>query len=202
MAGKTTTKKTKSENPVVTTDETTVIEETTVEVEESIAPVKVKKATPTPKTPKKFAPTDRIECRSVTGGELILVGQKSQLQYSWADYNDIAWVEYQDLQALQSRRSKFLTKPRFIIEDKDLIEQWSSMLKPIYDKVISQNIEDFFELPLNKFKAQLNIMPDGLKDAVKTKAVQMIQNDELYDIRKVREMDTAWGTDFVGMFMK
>ena len=189
MAGKTTTKKTQSENPIVVTEET-------------IVKTEPKKVAEVKKTPKKFAPDDRIECRSVTGGELILIGQKSQLQYNWADYNDVAYVEYQDLQALQSRRSNFLTKPRFIIEDEELVEQWGSMLKPIYEKVIDQNIEDFFALPLNKFKAQLITMPDGLKDAIKTKAVQMIESEELYDIRKVREIDAAWGTDFVEMFMK
>ena len=193
MANKTSTKKTKSENPIA------IKEEKIVKVEESI---EFEKATPAKKAPKKFAPDDRIECRSVTGGELILIGQKSQLQYTWADYNDVAYVEYQDLQALQSRRSKFLIKPRFIIEDEELVEQWGSMLKPIYERVITQDIEDFFNLPINKFKAQLDVMPDGLKDAIKTKAVQMIQSDELYDVRKVREMDAAWGTDFVGMFMK
>ena len=82
------------------------------------------------------------------------------------------------------------------------MEQWGSMLKPIYDKINTQTIEDLFGLPLNKFKAQLKIMPEGLKDAIKTKAVQMIQDEELYDIRKVREIDAAWGTDFVEMFMK
>ena len=195
MAGKTTTKKTKSDKPINTIETVAKVEETFV-VEEAKVPVSVKKA------PKKFAPDDRIECRSVTGGELVLIGPKSQLQYSWADYNDTAWVEFQDLQALQSRKSKFLTKPRFIIEDEELVEQWSSMLKPIYDKVITQDIEDFFNLPLSKFKAQLNTMPDGIKDAIQTKAVQMIKNEELYDIRKVREIDAAWGTDFVAMFMK
>ena len=76
------------------------------------------------------------------------------------------------------------------------------MLNPIYNKVTDQTVEDFFELPLPKFKARLSIMPDGLKDAIKTKAVQMIESEELYDIRKVREIDAAWGTDFVAMFMK
>lgn len=165
--------------------------------------VKVEAQAPTHKKEvKKFGPSDLVECRSVTGGELILIGDKSKLQYTWADYGDTAWVEYQDLQALQSRRSGFLVKPRFIIEDEDLVEQWGSMLKPIYDKINTQTIEDFFELPLNKFKAQLKIIPEGLKDAIKTKAVQMIQDEELYDIRKVREIDAAWGTDFVEMFMK
>ena len=156
----------------------------------------------TKKTPKKYAPTDMIECRSVTGGELILVGDKTKLHYSWADYGDTTYVEYQDLQALQSRKSGFLTLPTFIIEDEELVEQWGSMLKPIYDKINTKNIEEFFNLPVDRFESQLNVIPAGLKEAVKTRAVQMIQNDELYDIRKVRAIDKAWGTDFVAMFMK
>lgn len=187
MANKT-TKQTELDEVVIATDD--IIDE---------AP---KKTAPIKKTPKKYAPDERIECRSVTGGELILVGPKSHLQYTWADYNDTAWVEYQDLQALQSRKSGFLVKPRFVIEDAELVEQWGNMLKPIYDKVNTEDIESFFALPLNKFKAQLKVVPLGLKDAIKTKAVQMIESEELYDIRKVREMDAAWGTDFVEMFMK
>ena len=156
----------------------------------------------TKKAVRKFAPDDLIVCRSITFGELLLTGKKSKLLYSWANYGDTTEVEYQDLQALQSRKSNFLIKPRFIIENDDLVEQWGAMLKPIYNKVTDQTVEDLFELPLNKFKAQLNVMPDGIKDAVKTKAVQMIESEELYDIRKVREIDAAWGTDFVEMFMK
>ena len=188
MASKTTTKKTKSE----ITQEPKVDE---VVVETTKKPA-VKKE------PKKFAPNEAIECRSVTGGALILIGPKTHLQYTWEDYGDTAWVEYQDLQALQSRKSNFLIKPRFIIEDEDLVKQWGTMLNPIYNKVTDHTIEELFDLPLNKFKAQLNVMPDGLKDVVKTKAVQMIESEELYDIRKVREIDAAWGTDFVEMFMK
>ena len=182
-----------NEEPIVDTEEA---------IEEESKVKEPKKVQVTPKTNKKYSPNDLIECRSVTGGELILIGDKSKLQYTWADYGDTAWVEYQDLQALQSRRSGFLTKPRFIIEDEILVEQWGSMLKPIYDKINTQSIEDFFALPLNKFKAQLKVMPEGLKDAVKTRAVQMIQSEELYDIRKVREIDEVLGTDFVEMFLK
>ena len=185
----------------MSTTKKTELDELDAVIEEGTAE-KPKKAAPAKKAPKQYAPTDRITCRSVTGGELFLVGPKSQLLYTWEDYNDTTEVEYQDLQALQSRKSGFLVKPRFIIENEDLVEQWGSMLKPIYDKITTQSIEEFFELPLNKFKAQLNVMPSGLKDAIKTKAVQMIHNEELYDIRKVREMDAAWGTDFVAMFMK
>ena len=162
----------------------------------------VEAKTPSKKAVKKYAPTDTVECRSVTGGELIMVGDKTKLHYTWADYGDTAYVEYQDLHALQSRKSGFLIKPRFIIEDEELVEQWGSTLKPIYNKINTKDIEEFFKLPINKFEAQLKTMPIGLKEAVKTKAVQMIKSDELYDIRKVRAIDAAWGTDFVAMFMQ
>jgi hypothetical protein len=185
----------------MSTTKKTELDELDAVIEEEITE-KPKKATSVKKTPRKYAPDERIECRSVTGGELFLVGPKSKLLYTWEDYNDTTEVEYQDLQALQSRKSGFLVKPRFIIEDEELVEQWGAMLKPVYDKITTQTIEEFFELPINKFKAQLQVMPAGLKDAIKTKAVQMIHNEELYDIRKVREMDAAWGTDFVAMFMK
>ena len=184
---KTTTKKTELDELVVSANEEAV------EPPKQSAPKKVAK---------KYAPTDTVECRSVTGGTLVLIGPKSHLQYTWEDYGDTAYVEYQDLQALQSRKSNFLTKPRFIIEDDEVVAQWGAMLNPIYNKVVDQTVEEFFALPLNKFKAQLNIMPDGLRDSIKTKAVQMIESEELYDIRKVREIDAAWGTDFVAMFMK
>ena len=193
MASKTTTKKTKSET--VNDTDVIVADEVVVETPKKAAPARKE-------TPKKFAPNDAIECRSVTGGALILIGPKTHLEYRWEDYGDTAWVEYQDLQALYSRKSNFLVKPRFLIEDDAIVEQWGAMLKPVYNKVTDHTIEELFELPLNKFKAQLTIVPDGIKDAIKTKAVQMIESEELYDIRKVRELDAAWGTDFVEMFMK
>lgn len=168
------------------------IEEEVVETKVEVAPVK--------KAPKKFAPDDRIECRSVTAGTLFMKGPKTQLMYTWEDMDDITYVEYQDLQALQSRKSRFINKPRFIIEDEEIVSQWN--LESMYDKISKQTMDEFFALPLNKFKAQLKTMPDGIKDSVKTKAAQMINSEELYDIRKVRAIDEAFGTEFVELFLK
>ena len=161
----------------------------------------LKKVAPVKKEPKKYAPNDRIECRSVTGGELILVGTKSQLQYTWEDYGDTTEVEFQDLQALQSRRASFLTKPRFIIEDEELVEQWGSMLKPIYNKINNQDIEALFELEPEKFERALSKMPDGIKESVKTKAAQKIASGELYDIRLIKIIDEVLSTEFAATLL-
>ena len=183
------------------------MENKTIELEETVTvneePKKAapKKVAPVKKEPKKYAPTDRIECRSVTGGGLILIGTKSQLQYEWEDYGDTAYVEFQDLQALQSRKSGFLVKPRFIIEDEELVEQWGSMLKPIYNKINNQDIEALFELQPDKFEKTLSKMPDGIKDSVKTKAAQKLANDELHDIRLVKIIDKLLGTEFTATLL-
>lgn len=176
-------------------DKTIELEEV-VTVNEEPKKTAPKKAAPAKKESKKYEPTDRIECRSVTGGGLILVGTKSQLQYEWEDYGDTAYVEFQDLQALQSRKSGFLVKPRFIIEDEELVEQWGSMLKPIYNKINNQDIEALFELDPEPFRKTLSKMPDGIKESVKTKSAQKIASGELYDIRLVKIIDEILGTEF------
>ena len=167
-----------------------------IELEEPVTIEETGKAASTKKTAKKFAPDTPIECTSVTGGELILIGTKTKLQYTWSDYGDTAYVEYQDLQALQSRKSGFLTNPLFIIEDEDVVEQWASMLKPIYNKIKERNIEAMFKLAPSKFKAAISDIPVGMKDSIKTKAAQMIASEELNDIRIIKIIDEVFGTEF------
>lgn len=168
----------------------------TNELENVIDTEEIKKVASAKKSIKKYAPDAPIECRSVTGGELILIGTKTKFQYTWSDYGDTAYVEYQDLQALQSRKSGFLTKPRFIIEDEELVEQWGAMLKPIYSKIDDKSIESMFNLSPDKFRAKLSTIPNGIKDSIKTKAAQMIAAEELNDIRIMRIIDEVLGTEF------
>ena len=68
-----------------------------VEETEAVVEAKAKESTTTtksaPKKARKFAMDDPITCRSVTYGELLLPGKKSQLLYSWANYGDVTEVE-------------------------------------------------------------------------------------------------------------
>ena len=146
---------------------------------------------------KKFAPSDVIPCRSTCFGELILEGYKTKLLYTWANAGDITNVEYQDLQALQSRKSRFLTDPLFVIEDEDLVAQWSNMLKPIYDKMDETNLEEIMKLPLTKFKAKLKSSPDGVKNSIKSMAASKINSGELDSISKIKAIDELLGTELI-----
>ena len=167
-----------------------VIKEVVDETEEPV--VEKKKTT---KASRKFAPDDLITCRSITFGELLLTGPKSKLLYSWANYDDTTEVEYQDLQALKSTKSSYLYRPRFIIEDEELCEQWSKDFKELYEGIIEVDVDDMFKLPLNQFKSRLKKAPKGVQQAVKDIAGEKIMNGSLDSIKKIQAIDEILGTD-------
>ena len=159
-------------------------------ITEESAEQEVKKA-----TPRKYAPDDLIPCRSVTYGELLLSAPKSKLMYVWANYNDVTEVEFQDLQALKSTRSNYLFRPRIVIEDEELVEQWSKDFKDMYSKITHVDVEEIFDLPLGKFKTALKNAPKGVQQAVKNIAGEKIMNGSLDSLAKIKAIDDILGTD-------
>lgn len=147
------------------------------------------------KVVRKYEPDELITCRSITYGELLLTGKKSKLLYSWANYGDTTEVEYQDLQALKSTRSTYLYKPRFVIEDEELVEQWGKDFIDMYSNIIDVDVEDMFKLPLNQFKSKLKKAPKGVQQAVKNIAGEKILNGTLDSLAKIKAIDEILGTD-------
>lgn len=164
-----------------------------VESEAEVKATKSKKSTA--KEVKKYGPNDMISCRSITYGELLLPGVKSKMLYTWANYGDRTDVEFQDLQALKSTRSTYLFKPRFIIEDEELVEQWSNDLGKIYDDIVATDVEALFKLPANQLKAKLKKAPSGIQQAVKNIAGEKIMNGSLDSLAKIKVIDEVLGSD-------
>jgi hypothetical protein len=155
----------------------------------------VTEAKPDKKAPRKFAPDDLIVCRSITFGELLLTGKKSKLLYSWANYGDTTEVEYQDLQALKSTRSSYLFKPRFIIEDEELVEQWGKDFGDIYKNIEDIDAEDLLKLPVAQLRSKLKKASKGVQLAVKNIAGDKILNGSLDSLAKIKAIDEILGTD-------
>ena len=163
-------------------------------VSEEIEVAQVAKTEPK-KTLRKYAPDELITCRSITYGELLLTGTKSKLLYSWSNYGDTTEVEYQDLQALKSTRSSYLFKPRFVIEDEELVEQWGKDFNDMYKNIVDVDVEDLFKLPVGQFKSKLKKAPKGVQQAVKNIAGEKIMNGTLDSLTKIRAIDEVLGTD-------
>ena len=160
--------------------------------EKTVAETTPKKAT---QTKKQYSAEEPIPCRSVTYGKLICVGPKSKLNYEWADYGDITEVEYQDLRALQSTHSGFLTKPLFVIEDDELVKQWSSSLKAVYDRIASLDVDSLFKMTPSQFKKKLESFPVSYRQTVVEMANKMILTGELDSLAKIKAIDEVCGTD-------
>lgn len=171
------------------------VEKADMDVVEDVVVEDAKPKKQSAKAPRKYAPDDLITCRSITYGELLLTGTKTKLLYTWANYGDTTEVEFQDLQALKSTRSSYLFKPRFIIEDEELVEQWSKDFEKIYSDIVMTDVEDMFRLPLNQFKAKLKKAPVGIQQAVKNVAGEKILNGSLDSLAKIKAIDEILGTE-------
>lgn len=147
------------------------------------------------KAPRKYAPDDMVTCRSITFGELLMTGKKSGLLYSWANHGDTTEVEYQDLQALKSTRSSYLFKPRFVVEDEELIAQWGKEFENLYQSIVDVDVEALFKLPTAQLKAKLKKAPRGVQQAVKNIAGEKILNGTLDSLAKIKAIDEVLGTD-------
>lgn len=169
------------------------------EIDESVVEQEAVKKPAAKKQTRKFDPNETFSCRSVCYGELILEGYKSKILYTWANCGDYADVEYQDLQALQSRKSRFLTDPLFIIEDEELVEHWGALLKPIYTKIEEDDIEQLLKLTPSQLKKKLKTVPVGIKESIKTMAAAKILSGELDSINRIKAIDEVLGTELMSM---
>lgn len=168
-----------------------VVETVTEDVAAKPAPKKVSKP--------KHDPNELIPCRSVRFGELILIGPKTRMPYSWANEGDFRDVEYQDLVSWKALRSPYLFKPMIIIEDENLCEEWKADLGALYEEMQSIDLKEMFKLPHRQFVSQLKKLPEGMKSTVQNMAYAMIQDGTLYDLRTIKVIDEVLGTELMMM---
>ena len=173
------------------TKKTSVQTEENTEVETKSTTKKVNKP--------KHDPSELVPCRSVRFGELILIGPKTRMPYSWANEGDIREVEYQDLVSWRALHSRYLFDPMIIIEDEDICEEWAADLGKLYDKVQEVDLKEMFKLPHRQFMSQLKKLPESMKSSVQNMAYAMVQDGTLYDLRIIKGIDETLGTELVMM---
>ena len=187
-------KKTETKNVDI---ETTVLTETVNENKEA----ETKEETVVIETKKKekvFKQTDAIPCRSIINGALYIEGARSGIFYSWADYGDVQEIEYRDLlYMVRTREDRNIYTPRIIIEDDDFIEQNKSV-KDLYESMYTTvDLRDIIHLPVKQMEAEINKLPNGVKESVKGIASTMINAHELDSVQKIKALDNIFGTNMI-----
>ncbi len=140
---------------------------------------------------------DEILCKSITNGELILYGKKSGNRYTWANADDESLVLYEDLQALKVTKSIYLFKPLFIVMDDELVSQWTE-LNELYSTLLSNSeIVELLNLSPDMLRSNLQKLPTGLLEHIKTIASDLIANETLDSIQRIKVLDEVLNTDFM-----
>ena len=153
-------------------------------------------------TKRVFEKDELISCKSVTNGELIMVGAKSDNVYRWASCDYVEEVEYQDLLYATKRGSDFVMKPLFLILDDDFVAQNKNVQK-LYENLYSfKQLNEILALPKDKFRSVLLSLPEGIRNAVKGLAATGINNGTFDSISKIKVLDEIFGTEMLNTLLQ
>ena len=188
------TKKAKSTvkaEPKVNVEEVVVEEE--IKVEELVVEDKVVE-----KTPRKFEAMDGVLCRSIVDGVLVMEGIKSKNFYKWADMNDIAEVEYQDLVSAVRSNTSYVFAPHFIIEDEDFLAQFPKVQEVYNSMYTTSDLKEILRLPtVAAMMKEIETLPNGSKDNLREIAGKMVLNGQLDSVQKIKALDDYYNTNFL-----
>jgi hypothetical protein len=150
-----------------------------------------------PKTPKKFEAMDGVLCRSIVDGVLVMEGIKSKNFYKWADMNDVAEVEYQDLVSAVRSNTSYVFAPHFIIEDEDFLAQFPQVQK-VYDSMYTTtDLKEILRLPVTTMMKEIESLPNGSRDNLREIAGKMVLNGQLDSVQKIKALDGFYNTNFL-----
>lgn len=148
-------------------------------------------------TKKVFAKDDVISCHSIAVGQTFMTGIKTGNTYIFESMGASADIEYQDLIAAVNVNSKFLFKPLIVVDDVDFINQ-SPKLKKYYEGMYSINdLAQIFRLSPAKIKQELDMLPDGVKESVKSLTSEYIAKGKLDSVKVIKALDEYFGTQFM-----
>ena len=146
---------------------------------------------------KVFAKDEPIICHSIAVGQTFMTGIKTGNTYIFESMGAEAEIEYQDLIAAVNINSKFLFKPLIVVDDVDFINQ-SPKLKKYYDSMYSINdLAKIFQYSPAKIKQELDRLPEGAKDSIKSLTSEYIAKGKLDSVRVIKALDEYFNTQFM-----
>ncbi len=187
-------KKTKGTRRSLGTARKSTSKKKTEEVKETV--VQEQEETKSVKAEVEFKNSDAIETKSVFAGSVTLVGRRTGNIYVWENLGDYQDVEYQDLLAeIRNRYSKYIYEPLILIENEDVIAKFPK-LEELYSEMmdVDELTNAILDEEVDDLRDILVSLPTGLKDSVKSIVATLMQEGDLYDVRKIRLVDDLFGT--------
>ena len=145
---------------------------------------------------KKFEDHDYILCHSVTGGGLGIIGGKTETYYRFDNYGAECDIEYIDLVQLVRSRSEHIFLPRIIIDDKDFLAEFPQVVEAYNNMYSRGDLKEILQLPADQMRIEIEKLPNGAKDTLKSMAATMIANGGIDSIASARVLSDIFGADF------
>lgn len=146
---------------------------------------------------KTYRDDDKISCFSITPGKYIFEGEKSGTIYRWVDQGIAEDMRYDDLTSAIRTRKPCIYKPRIIIQDEEFLQDYPEIQR-LYDSMYSlEDLGKILELEPTQLAEVVKSLPDGAKDAVKSLAMERIDNGTFDSASRVRVLDQIFGTDML-----
>ena len=123
--------------------------------------------------------------RSVTKGGLTYISPKTGFEVLWHDLGAEQYMEFGELLTMKASKPRFLNEPFVVVDDEDVAEKLG-LLSVYKDMIDVEDLEDFFTMSPSKMEAKLEKAPKGTKKLVADKSRELVQNGQLFDIRKIK----------------
>jgi hypothetical protein len=115
--------------------------------------------------------------------------------YRFSDYGDETEIEYRDLVGLIRTKDKAVFEPRFVVMDEDFIAEYPALKKYYDDEFSLQNIKEILTLPEKQMIEEIKKLPTGALESLKSIAAEQIYTGEIDSVRKIKALDSVFGTD-------
>lgn len=148
---------------------------------------------------REFKDSDPIKCKSITAGELGMIGLKTGINYTWWSRGQEIEVEYQDLVAAVRTGKKHVVEPFFIVTDPEFVSQFPQLEKLYASMYTIKDLKDVLSLKPADMKRTILALPDGAKNSIKSIASSEIANGNLDSVQKIRALDEIFNTRFMLM---
>lgn len=142
-----------------------------------------------------------VTIMNTTNGKVWYKSKKTSQEWTFLEYGQTDEMEVAELINMNNSHPRYLKEPWFIIIDEDddnakaVIEYLG--LKRVYEDLLKPTeLERFFRLPADKMEIIMNRVPDGIKQLIVNKTLQMVRENKFDSISRVKVIQRVANVDF------
>lgn len=126
-----------------------------------------------------------VACKNLTPGKLVYISRK-QLGYqiTWERPGDIDYIELGELVSMRNGQRGFFEHNWIGIDDPEIVEYLN--IGQYYSNALDyEDINQFVALSIDEMREKLKYMPEGTKETIRIRVMQMLANKEIDSMKKI-----------------